>query len=203
MRDRTGAVAEAYPLCWPAGVPRSKFTSRAAFKTQHDKAVRFLKDEIGRLGGRNIIISTNMMIRKTDGMPYAQQSKKEDPGVAVYFDFKKEQRVFACDKWDLVMHNITAIAKTIEAIRGMDRWGVSDMLERMFQGFKQLPAASNSWFVVLGVEHTATAEEIKTAYRKLAMDNHPDRNKDGADKMAEINHAYDVALEQFGGSERE
>jgi hypothetical protein len=198
MKDRTGNVAEAYPLCWPAGVPRSKYTSRAAFKTQHDKAVRFLKDEIGRLGGRDIIISTNLMLRKTDGMPYSQQSKIEDPGVAVYFTFKKEQRVFACDKWDLVMHNITAIAKTIEAVRGMDRWGVSDMLERVFQGFKQLPAASSSWFVVLGVAHTASKEEIQAAYRKLALEYHPDRNSNGAEQMAKINHAYDVAMEQFG-----
>lgn len=197
MRDRTGAVAEAYPLHWPAGVTRSTQTKRAAFKTQHDRSVRFLKDEIGRLGGRDIIISTNLQTRKTDGMPYSQQSRIEDPGVAVYFTYKGEQRVFACDKWDLVMHNITAIAKSIEAIRGMDRWGVSDMLQRVFQGFKQLPAGSESWFVVLGVDHTASEPEIKEAYRKLAMESHPDRGGD-SERMAKINQAYEVALKQFG-----
>jgi molecular chaperone DnaJ len=51
------------------------------------------------------------------------------------------------------------------------------------------------YYQVLGVPKNATAAEIKKAYRKLAQDFHPDRNrgnKDAEDRFKEISAAYDV-----------
>lgn len=54
---------------------------------------------------------------------------------------------------------------------------------------------SQDYYDLLGVNRTASADDLKKAFRKLAMQHHPDRNKDNKDsekKFKEINHAYDI-----------
>jgi DnaJ-class molecular chaperone len=51
------------------------------------------------------------------------------------------------------------------------------------------------YYRILGVEENADPEEIKAAYRKLALQYHPDRNRgnaEAADKMRAINESYAV-----------
>lgn len=68
--------------------------------------------------------------------------------------------------------------------------------------------SKRDYYEILGLERSATADDIKKAYRKLALKYHPDRNKeDNAEaKFKEINEAYEVlkdakkrqSYDQFG-----
>jgi molecular chaperone DnaJ len=55
--------------------------------------------------------------------------------------------------------------------------------------------SKRDYYDVLGISKSADAQEIKKAYRKLAMKYHPDRNpgdKEAEEKFKEINEAYEV-----------
>lgn len=54
---------------------------------------------------------------------------------------------------------------------------------------------AQDFYELLGVSRTASSDDIKKAFRKLAMQHHPDRNsgdKEAEKKFKDLNHAYDV-----------
>ena len=71
-------------------------------------------------------------------------------------------------------------------------------------------ATKRDYYEILGVSKSASADELKKAYRKLALEWHPDRNKaaNANEKFKEINEAYAVlsdpkkkeTYDQFGHS---
>src|SRR5512135_2363103 len=69
--------------------------------------------------------------------------------------------------------------------------------------------AKRDYYEVLHLERTATAEEVKKAYRQLAVKHHPDKNpgdKLAEEKFKELGEAYEVlsdpqkraAFDQYG-----
>lgn len=62
-----------------------------------------------------------------------------------------------------------------------------------------MPATKRDYYEVLGIAKTATADEVKRAYRKLAVKYHPDKNPDDAqaeEKFKELGEAYDVLMDE-------
>jgi hypothetical protein len=113
-----------------------------------------------------------------------------DTGVAVYFTRKSREQAIACDEWDSIGDNLQAVAKTIEALRGIDRWGTGEMVDAAFQGFTAIPASASAgiqvrpkrrWYEVLGVSPDAPREVIEAAGKAMQRKTHPDAGGSDAD----------------------
>ncbi|XP_029984929.1 dnaJ (Hsp40) homolog, subfamily C, member 5 gamma a isoform X1 [Sphaeramia orbicularis] len=64
---------------------------------------------------------------------------------------------------------------------------------------RKMSTAGESVYKVLGLEKGASAEDIKKAYRKLALKYHPDKNPDNpeaAEKFKEINNANSILTDE-------
>ena len=181
-------MTQSFPLHWPLHKPRTQKRNTSQFWTTMGKSIATIKAEIERLGGSNLIISTNIPVRR-DGLPYANPGCIDDPGVAVYFDYHDQQFCFANDKYDKIECNLQGIAKTIEALRGIARWGTGDMMQAAFTGFQALPAPGQTpkrrWQDVLQATDLPTAERH---FRNLARTHHPDFGG-LPEVMAELNQA--------------
>jgi hypothetical protein len=174
---------EAYPLCWPQGQQRAARQVLSNFDTGFVKCRELLFAELRRMGASGVIVSTNIPLMR-DGQPRANYAPN-DTGVAVYFKRKNKDFVFACDKYRVLKDNMLAIAKTIEALRGIERWGAGEMMERAFTGFLRLPdKAIEVWRAVLefAPEQAVSLDLVEARFKSLIRTYHehgtaPDREK--------------------------
>lgn len=187
----------AFPLYWPEGVKRTAYRARSKFKTPLGSAREELLAELRLLRASGPIISTNLPLRP-DGLFRIDERRIHDPGCAVYFRHKNTPRSMACDRWDDLASNIHALALTIEALRGIERWGSSDMVERAFTGFTALTPPATDWRFVFGLSSPSNPrlELVKDIYHKLAFAAHPDRGG-STEEMARLNAAMEAAEKEL------
>ncbi len=194
---------EAFPLHWPQGYARAEKRLDSQFKMTPDKARKELVREIELLSGdKNPVVSSNVNIRK-DGNMYADMAsdKIKDPGVAVYFNYNDRQVSLACDAWLTPAENIRALGLTVGAMRGMERWGCSEILNRSFTGFTALPASNlinqKSIWEILGFKSIPSEQAVHDHYKMLAKERHPDKPTGSVALFQELNDAYQLALNYF------
>lgn len=159
-----------YPLAWPPGWKRAGCRKSAPFKVPPSQAEKELLEELRLMGARDVIISTDRRVNRDGTFSVARQTLW-DYGVAIFFKRKGRDVVLACDQYDEIHANIRAIGKTIEALRGIERWGASDMLDRAFTGFEALPAPEQ-WWQVLGISEHASEDAITARWRQLSKELH-------------------------------
>ena len=117
----------------------------------------------------------------------------------MYFMLRGKSMAFACDQFLHVYENIAAIAKTVHAVRGIERWGASDMMERAFTGFKALAdGPSEDWKAVLGFHFAeiVTRKMIESRYRELVKQHHPDMGGD-RDDFERVMRAREAAIDEL------
>lgn len=157
----------------PATHPRR---SRWTFKAGWSSTLSLLQREIRRLDGRNVVIGAAFREEdlRLDGMLRAAVGEPAHPGIEISFDSRHGRLVYAtdtCERWE---HNVRSIALGLEALRAVDRYGITRQGEQ-YAGWKQLSAGGPS---------SARGHDLIREHgsvRDALMATHPDHGGDPAD----------------------
>ena len=205
--------ADAFPLAWPAGWPRTpdaervdgryhfrrNVASRASPFWTFAEARDALLDELRRLGAEHVVISSNFKPDR-QGRPVEPSRRPLDQAIAIYFALGGKPKAMARDTYARAEENFRSLTLTIEAMRAIERHGGGLMMDRAFDGFAALPPPATeppcrAWWDVLGVARTASRDEIEAAFRTKAMAAHPDLGGTEA-AMRELSEARGNALKE-------
>lgn len=205
----------AFPLQWPAGIPRTPPSKRIHAQFKQDgrrlslaQATRRLMEQVElytrhgrtyRIPPDSVVVNSDVRVRKQDGMPYANQRDPSDPGVAVYFEFDGQPRCIPCDKFHRMADNIAGVASALGAIRQIERHANEGLISAVFTGFAALPEGIDEhWRQVLQLTdvENVTIGIARAAHKRLSLKNHPDRGGSN-EAMARINKARDEALQEL------
>jgi len=121
----------------PSWERRSRYQFRAGWQS----TLNLLERELGYLDARNIVIQADFTEGdiRLDGMPRANARQPSHPGVRVAFDSKHGPLIYATDSCQFWQHNIRSIALGLEALRAVDRYGVTKRGEQ-YTGWKAIGA---------------------------------------------------------------
>jgi len=210
-----GKGANAHPLHWPEGWPRSVPLGRkglGAFTGLTPlRAYTSLLDELKKLGATSVVVSSNARVLN-NGHPSMEESgeRLNDPGVAVYFSYQAKPMVMAQDIFSRPYVNMRSLAIAIDALRAIGRHGGGHMMTRSFAGFTALPPPGGEqaavvrrpWREVLELvgftgPSFAVLAGAEAAYRTLAKVRHPDMANGSPEAFAELAGAIEDAREEL------
>lgn len=230
VQFRIEAVGEWGDAETPAGQRQ-----RPQFTAGWDDTVRLLKREVELLGGRQVVLAIDIDprdVRKTDGLPAARARYGSFPGARVTFDSRHGTLVYGTDVYTAGgrykpgqlnddgfsrsggrmvsmtgwQANVRAIALSLEALRAVDRHGVTRRGQQ-YAGFRALPPGGIAlggggprsefataddaarWLAeqvaVFSVDTSAgrlltSPDELRRAWRVLARAAHPDTGGDSS-----------------------
>lgn len=181
----------------PATPPGQR--KESLFKAGYDATIDLLLAEAARLGAKLVVIQADIPERyiRTDGLPYANAKYGSHPGVAVSFESRFGPLRYATDAYTDWRSNLRAVALSLEALRAVDRYGVSKRGEQ-YLGWRALEAGGRVTFPSAdealrwmrdrcGNGNAAAAPN--SLYRKLASRFHPDVPGSDADEWDRLQAA--------------
>jgi len=148
-----------------------KSRKRAQFRATLEKTFDALEYELNRLQAKEILIEAgfkNSDIRN-NGWPRGG-AKPEHPAIVLHFTSKGKALSFPSDAHETYHQNLHAVALTLEALRAVDRHGVSKG-EEQYTGFAQLAAPGESESLAWAAKTVAElSQHYSTAERIIAKD---------------------------------
>lgn len=174
---------------WPG--ERTKNRTRSQFSASFSSTCETLERELVHLRAKHVVIQADCddsQIRR-DGM-LRTDARTRTPGIILSFESKHGPLSYPCDRFTDWHDNLRAIALGLEALRTVDRYGVTKRAEQ-YKGWKALTFRGDDYFAneqdaatFLAGEYTtastvlASFDTAKAAYKKRAADNHPDAGGD-------------------------
>lgn len=176
---------------WPHdSTPSYSRRSPHVFKASWQNTLNLLDRELNHLSARNVIIGCGLREEdlRLDGWPRSGAREPFHPGVEVSFDTKRVQHrlVYAtdvCARWE---HNVRAIGLGLEALRAVDRHGITRRGEQ-YAGFKALAAGSGP-----SVERGRRLIDDHGSVNAALKATHPDHGGDPED-FADVQAARELA----------
>jgi hypothetical protein len=201
---------------WPGTLRGSR--SHSQFKATYSQTVELLERELAHLQAHSVALQLAVRPReiRADGQMRAD-ARPEHPGVVLRFTGKHGHVTMPCDKYAHWHENLRALALSLEALRAVDRYGVTTRGEQ-YKGWKALPGAIEMGPATMTVEEAAAvlvdaaaaagrlfsrdsqikeAAMYRDAYRMAAKKLHPDTggNRAAWDRL----QAAAAALNQHHG----
>lgn len=176
---------------WPGQRTLSGLRQHARFRVSYNATLRDLEYELQHLRAKDIVIQADFQLHdiRNDGWPRSNARRPVDPGVIVSFQAPAGALSFPCDRYSAWEDNLRAIALSLEALRAVDRYGVTRQAEQ-YKGWKALPPASASNEECMTAEQAASfitaqsgvfvshidtdMDALKRAYHLAARRLHPD-----------------------------
>lgn len=197
---------------------RSAFTGKhesSPFTASWSDTLDVLDRELFQLQGRNVVIEVDVPERgiRMDGQ-LRSDAKASSPGVRIAFDSRHGPLVYATDRYvrpsyarsrmDDWQHNVRAIALGLEALRKVDRYGISRRGEQ-YRGYKAIGAGTGlaptgmtteRAFDVIARESGDVPEYVRVAtpdsLRRAKARAHPDRNNGDRSRWNAVDEAEQV-----------
>lgn len=159
---------------WPGEQTCSRQRSR--FKSSWSDTDWQLERELKQLNATSIVIQLALEEKdiRLDGKPRAT-SRPSHPGVVLAFDSKYGPLKYATDTFDDWRDNLRAITLGLEALRKVDRYGITKRGEQ-YTGWKAIGTGTTTRGEELIREHGGVKEALRAT--------HPDRGGDANDFMA-------------------
>jgi hypothetical protein len=163
---------------WPGELSRHR--RRSQFSSPWGRTIKLLEIELSHLHARQVVfqIAVDERDLRIDGKPRAQ-ARAAHPGVILAFESKFGSLKYAVDTFDRWEDNVRAIALAMEALRKVDRYGVTKRGEQ-YTGWRALPVSTDAADSILTREQARQyiADRYGGDLRRALMDTHPDRGGD-------------------------
>lgn len=195
---------------WPGAMKSSR--KRATFKATYNATIQQLHRELNHLRASKVVIEVALDERdiRNDGLPRSD-ARPRHPGVILSFSTPAGPLRFPCDTYTVWQDNLRAIALALEALRRVDRYGVTRKGEQ-YTGWKQLPGGTvepamdlktaatvlSNWTKFTPGEVYHSLDHYRNAYREAAKLMHPDLTG-GDDKNFKLLQEAKRVLDQHHG----